>query len=95
MDKPAPSHPRTVEMFGLCRAEVTAEMKIGRLEVFYDPATFLRVLLQEEHPRVLRAGRALIGDVTKTALERSREQDAIEKKEKIARKKDQDFSTML
>ena len=54
---------QTVEMFGLCRVTVNGDLKIQKIEAFFDPETFLRALQGEEGKREMCAGgKALLGD---------------------------------
>ena len=39
---------QTVEMFGLCRVTVNPDLKIQKIEAFFDPETFLRALEGDE-----------------------------------------------
>ena len=55
--------PQTVEMFGLCRVTVSDELKIQKIEAFFDPETFLRALEGEEGKLdMCRDGKALLGE---------------------------------
>ena len=54
---------KTVEMFGLCRVTVNGDLKIQKIEAFFDPETFLRALQGDEGKREMCAGgKALLGD---------------------------------
>ena len=54
---------QTVEMFGLCRVTVNPDLKIQKIEAFFDPETFLRALEGDEAKlRMCGGGKALLGD---------------------------------
>ena len=59
-----------VEMFGLCRVAVNGDLKITKLEVFFDPDSFLLAMEGKLDVNSLRNGHALIGDTSMTAIER-------------------------
>ena len=59
-----------MDMFGLLRATVNDELKIQKLEVFYDPTTFLRVLEGSEDKEACSHARSLIGDISTLAMEK-------------------------
>ena len=61
---------QTVNMYGLLRATVNDELKIQKLEVFYDPTTFLRVLEGSEEKEACSQARSLIGDISTLATEK-------------------------
>ena len=61
----------TVEMFGMCRVGVDSNLKIGKIEAFFDPESFLRVLEGSLDPTEISMGKTMIGDVSKTAIEKS------------------------
>eukprot|EP00092_Neocalanus_flemingeri_P008277 GFUD01008923.1.p1 GENE.GFUD01008923.1~~GFUD01008923.1.p1 ORF type:complete len:271 (-),score=67.76 GFUD01008923.1:85-897(-) len=52
-----------LEMYGMCRVTVNQELKIQKIEVYYDPETFLGALEGKVDPSELKAGKAIIGDV--------------------------------
>ena len=56
-------HDEHLEMYGLARATVTADLKIQKIEVFYDPETFIKACEGRLKPTELKGGRSLIGDV--------------------------------
>lgn len=60
-----------VEMFGLCRVTVDNQLKICKLEVFFDPDSFLLAMEGKLDYQELRNGKKLIGDVSKTAIEKA------------------------
>ena len=60
----------TVEMFGLLRATVNEELKIQKLEVFYDPDTFLGVLEGSIEKERSSQGRNVSGDFSTLATQR-------------------------
>jgi len=57
-------HGEKVEMFGLARVGVTEDLKIQKIEVFYDPETFIKVMEGRLKPVEMEGGKALIGDVS-------------------------------
>ena len=65
-----PGNGETVELYGLCRVEVTEQLKINKIEVFYDPDTFIEVLKGEKDVESVRNGKAILGEVGKTAVEK-------------------------
>ena len=56
-------HDEHLEMYGLARATVTADLKIQKIEVFFDPETFIKACEGRLKPTELKGGRSLIGDV--------------------------------
>eukprot|EP00088_Acartia_fossae_P023296 TRINITY_DN24345_c0_g1_i1.p1 TRINITY_DN24345_c0_g1~~TRINITY_DN24345_c0_g1_i1.p1 ORF type:complete len:269 (-),score=22.49 TRINITY_DN24345_c0_g1_i1:170-976(-) len=50
-----------IELFGLARVKVNAELKIQDLEVFYKPEDFLKVLKGEVKADEISKGRSLLG----------------------------------
>ena len=58
-------------MFGIARIEVDPDtLKIGTIEIFFDPESFMRTMKGEKDPEELARGQDLIGDVTRTAIEK-------------------------
>merc|ERR1712059_53801 len=57
-------HGEKVEMFGVARATVTEDLKIQRIEVFYDPETFIKVMEGKYKPTETEAGKAILGDIS-------------------------------
>ena len=58
-------------MFGMGRVTVDPEtLKIGKIEVFFDPTTFMKTLEGEKDSSETDKGQTLIGDVSQTAVER-------------------------
>ena len=55
-------------MIGICRVTVTTELKIMKIEVFYDPDTFIQVLQGKKDGNELKDGQAILGNIQKTAL---------------------------
>ena len=49
-------------MYGLARATVTEQLKIQKIEVFFDPETFIKACEGRLKPTELKGGRSLIGD---------------------------------
>ena len=56
-------HGEVLEMFGLCRVTVNEDLKIQKIEVYYNPGTFIRALEGKLKPGELSAGKAILGDV--------------------------------
>eukprot|EP00092_Neocalanus_flemingeri_P103584 GFUD01132585.1.p1 GENE.GFUD01132585.1~~GFUD01132585.1.p1 ORF type:complete len:403 (+),score=92.16 GFUD01132585.1:187-1395(+) len=56
-------HGEQLEMYGVCRVTVNQELKIQKIEVYYDPETFIKALEGKVKPSELKAGNALLGDV--------------------------------
>ena len=50
-------------MYGLCRATVTEDLKIQKLEVFFDPETFIKACEGRLKPTELKGGRSILGDI--------------------------------
>ena len=59
-----------VEMFGIIRCVLSDQLKIRKIEVFYDPDTFLKVMEGELKPEDLAGGKAIFGNTTETAIEK-------------------------
>ena len=59
-------------MFGVLRVTVNENLKIQHLEVFFDPETFILVMEGKISPDELKNGCTILGDVTKTAVEKLR-----------------------
>ena len=57
-------------MYGLIRCTVNEQLKIQKLEVYYDPDTFIEVMEGKKGPHELENGIAVIGDVSKTAIKK-------------------------
>ena len=49
-------------MYGLARVTVNEELKIQKIEVFYDPETFIKACEGRLKPTELKGARSLIGD---------------------------------
>jgi len=60
-----------VEMFGLLKCKLSDQNKIRKIEVLYDPETFLKVMEGELTPNNLRGGKAIVED-TATLLKMMR-----------------------
>ena len=60
----------TIEMYGLLRVTVNDDLKIQLIEAFYDPDSFLEVLEGKKSPHELKNGIALMGDISKLAIEK-------------------------
>lgn len=60
-----------VEMYGVLRVTVNDDLKIGKIEAFYDPQSFLETMDGKNDPKDLRGGQALLGDVSTTAIEKN------------------------
>ena len=56
-------HEEHLEMYGLARVRVSEELKIQKIEVFFDPETFIKACEGRLKPTELKGGRSLIGDV--------------------------------
>lgn len=59
-----------VEMYGMCRVTVDSNLKIMKIEAFYDPQTFMEALEGKVDLEECKYGKALIGDVTSLATEK-------------------------
>jgi len=59
-----------IEIYGLCRVVVNKDLKIQKLEVFLNNDSFLDVLEGNAAPHSLKGGTDLLGDVSKTALQK-------------------------
>ena len=58
-------------MFGMGRVTVDPEtLKIGKIEVFFDPDTFMKTLEGEKDSSETARGQTLLGDVSSTAIEK-------------------------
>ena len=55
-------HDEQLEMYGLARVTVNEELKIQKIEVFYDPETFIKACEGRLKPTELKGARSLIGD---------------------------------
>ena len=58
-------------MFGLCRVTVDDQLKICKLEVFFDPDSFLLAMEGKLDYRKLKNGTTLIGETSRTAIEKA------------------------
>ena len=56
-------HGEHLEMFGLARVRLTEDLKIQKMEVFYDPETFIKACEGRLKPTELKGGRSLLGDI--------------------------------
>ena len=56
-------HDEQLEMFGLAKVSVTEELKVQRMEVFYDPETFIKACEGRLKPSELKGGKCLLGDI--------------------------------
>jgi len=56
-------HGEHLEMYGLARVSVSEQLKIQKIEVFFDPETFIKACEGRLKPTELKGGRSLIGDV--------------------------------
>jgi len=61
----------TVEMFGMCRVGVDSNLKIGKIEAFFDSDSFLRVLEGSLDASEISMGKTIIGDVSRSAIEKA------------------------
>ena len=50
-------------MFGVARVTLNEEMKVQKMEVFYDPETFIKACEGRLKPSDLKGGRAILGDI--------------------------------
>ena len=55
-------HGEHLEMYGLARVRVSEDLKIQKIEVFFDPETFIKACEGRLKPTELKGGRSLIGD---------------------------------
>ena len=60
-----------VEMFGLCRVIVNNDLRICKIEAFFDPDSFLHVMEGKIDHQNLSAGQCLIGDISMTAIKKA------------------------
>jgi len=64
-------HGEMVEMYGLARVTVTEQLKIQRIEVYYDPETFIKVMEGVYKPSSIDHGKALLGDISCPFVEKN------------------------
>ena len=50
-------------MYGLARVTVSEELKIQKIEVFFDPETFIKACEGRLKPTELKGGRSILGDI--------------------------------
>ena len=50
-------------MFGVARVTVNDDLKIQKIEVYYNPETFIRAMEGKLKPGELKGGKAILGDV--------------------------------
>ena len=50
-------------MFGVARVTVNEDLKIQKIEVYYNPETFIRACEGKLKPTELKGGRAILGDI--------------------------------
>ena len=50
-------------MFGVARVTLNEEMKVQKMEVFYDPETFIKACEGRLKPSDLKGSRAILGDI--------------------------------
>ena len=62
---------QVIEMFGMCRVTVDKNLKICKIEAFFDPDSFLCVLEGKLDAKELSSGQKLIGDISKTAIKKA------------------------
>ena len=60
-----------VEMYGMCRVTVDENLKICKIEAFFDPDSFLLALEGKMDFEELKMGKPLIGDISKTAIQKA------------------------
>ena len=56
-------HDEKLEMFGIGKVTVNEELKIQKIEVYYDPETFIKACEGRLKPNELKGGRSLLGDI--------------------------------
>jgi len=56
-------HGELLEMFGVARVTVNEDLKIQKIEVYYDPETFIKACEGKMKPTELKGGRAILGDI--------------------------------
>ena len=56
-------HGEVLEMFGVARVTVNEDLKIQKIEVYYNPETFIKALEGTLKPGELKGGKAILGDV--------------------------------
>lgn len=61
-----------LELYGIIRVTVNDELKIGKIEAFYDPTSFLETMEGKRDPKDLKGGQVLLGDVHSTAIEKDK-----------------------
>lgn len=59
-----------VELYGMLRVTVNSDLKIQKIEAYFDGKSFLETMEGKIDPSELRGGRAFLGDTTKTAIEK-------------------------
>lgn len=65
---------QTIVLFGLCRVTVNDQLKIQKLEVFYDPDSFLTTLECNKDSSEQAQGQSLVGDTRQTAIEKKEQE---------------------
>ena len=59
-----------IELYGMLRVTVNNDLKIQKIEAFFDGQSFLGAIEGKVDPDELRHGRALLGDTTTPAIGR-------------------------
>ncbi len=59
-----------MEMYGILRVTVNNDLKIKKIEAFFDGKSFLEAMEGKVDPNELRHGGALLGDTTTTPIEK-------------------------
>ena len=57
-----------IELYGILRVTVNDELKIGKIEAFYDPEAFLHTMEGKQDSKDLHGGQALLGNTGTTAI---------------------------
>ncbi|CAB4029090.1 Hypothetical predicted protein [Paramuricea clavata] len=65
-----PGNGELVELYGMLRVTVNSDLKIQKIEAYFDGTSFLEAMEGKVDPNELRHGRALLGDTTTPAIEK-------------------------
>lgn len=63
-------HGELVELYGMLRVTVNSDLKIQKIEAYFDGTSFLEAMEGKVDPNELCHGRALLGDTTTPAIEK-------------------------
>ena len=60
-----------IEMYGMLRVTVSSELKIQKIEAYFDGKSFIEAMEGKVNPNELRHGRTLLGDTEKPFIEKA------------------------